>query len=186
MSHSPPIPPGNQSIYPLTEQRRERVAVNNHPHARRTPAAAGSGKNSALLLLGGLATGIAAGAALIWASRRSDEDQKAKPTKRTTAQASRTKPSPAAKKPIARSPRTPKSKGPKGGNVVKPVQRRRRASGDDKTERGPQDASRVAMGEDYEVRYWTKKFGVDRDKLQRAVDVAGTSVSDVEIELKRT
>jgi hypothetical protein len=44
---------------------------------------------------------------------------------------------------------------------------------DDKTERAPQDASRIAMGEKYEVAYWTKKFGVSRDRLQQAVDAVG-------------
>ena len=51
---------------------------------------------------------------------------------------------------------------------------------DDKTQRSPQDASRVAMGEDYEVRYWTAKFGVTREELQRAVDTVGDSADAVE------
>ncbi len=41
---------------------------------------------------------------------------------------------------------------------------------DDKTLRGPRDSSRIAMGEDYEVAYWTDKFGVSRERLQAAVD----------------
>ena len=40
---------------------------------------------------------------------------------------------------------------------------------DDKTARGPQDSSRIAMNEDYEVQYWTNKFGVTRERLQEAV-----------------
>ena len=44
---------------------------------------------------------------------------------------------------------------------------------DDKSLRSPQDASRVAMGEDYEVAYSTHKFGVTRDELQAAVDAVG-------------
>lgn len=36
---------------------------------------------------------------------------------------------------------------------------------DDKTARAPQDSSRIAMQEDYEVRYWTNKFGVSRERL---------------------
>ena len=55
---------------------------------------------------------------------------------------------------------------------------------DDRNERGPQDSSRVAMGEDYEVRYWTKKFGVSREELQKAVDAVGNSSSAVERHLK--
>lgn len=43
---------------------------------------------------------------------------------------------------------------------------------DDKSVRAPQDSSRIAMNEDYEVEYWTERFGVSRDKLQKAVDAA--------------
>jgi hypothetical protein len=46
---------------------------------------------------------------------------------------------------------------------------------DNKTLRGPQDSSRIAMGEDYEVAYWTDKFGVSQDKLQQAVDQYGSA-----------
>lgn len=56
---------------------------------------------------------------------------------------------------------------------------------DNKTLRAPQDASRIAMGEDYEVRYWTDKFGVSRDRLQQAVDAVGNSADAVEAWLKR-
>lgn len=55
---------------------------------------------------------------------------------------------------------------------------------DDKTLRSPQDASRIAMGEDYEVAYWTHKFGVTRDALQAAVDKVGNSAAAVERQLK--
>ncbi|AQR75128.1 DUF3606 domain-containing protein [Sphingomonas sp. LM7] len=56
---------------------------------------------------------------------------------------------------------------------------------DDTTLRAPQDASRIAMGEDYEVRYWTNKFGVSRDRLQEAVDAVGNSATAVEAYLQR-
>lgn len=55
---------------------------------------------------------------------------------------------------------------------------------DDKNARGPQDSSRIAMGEDYEVQYWTKKFGVSRDQLQKAVDAVGNGADAVEKHLK--
>jgi hypothetical protein len=55
---------------------------------------------------------------------------------------------------------------------------------DNKTLRGPQDGSRIAMGEDYEVEYWTDKFGVSRDALQKAVDAVGNSADAVERHLK--
>jgi hypothetical protein len=50
---------------------------------------------------------------------------------------------------------------------------------DDKSLRSPQDASRVAMGEDYEVAYWTHKFGVTREELQAAVDAVGNGADAV-------
>jgi hypothetical protein len=55
---------------------------------------------------------------------------------------------------------------------------------DDKTLKSAQDRSRIAMGEDYEVAYWTKKFGVSRETLQQAVDAVGHSVTAVEKHLK--
>lgn len=55
---------------------------------------------------------------------------------------------------------------------------------DNKDVRGPQDRTRIAMGEDYEVDYWTAKFGVSREALQRAVDAVGNSAGAVEQHLK--
>jgi len=55
---------------------------------------------------------------------------------------------------------------------------------DDKTLRGPQDASRIALGEDYEVDYWTGKFGVTRERLEAAVKAVGNSAAAVEARLK--
>lgn len=51
---------------------------------------------------------------------------------------------------------------------------------DDKTLRGPQDSSRIALGEAYEVRYWTDKFGVSREQLEAAVKAVGNSAHAVE------
>lgn len=56
---------------------------------------------------------------------------------------------------------------------------------DDTTNRGPQDRSRIAMGEDYEVRYWTQELGVSAEDLQRAVDAAGSSAEAVRAYLAR-
>ena len=50
---------------------------------------------------------------------------------------------------------------------------------DNVKDRGPKDRSRIAMSEDYEVAYWTKKFGVSRDTLADAVDSVGTSAQKV-------
>ncbi|PCD02206.1 DUF3606 domain-containing protein [Sphingomonas spermidinifaciens] len=41
------------------------------------------------------------------------------------------------------------------------------------------------MGEDYEVAYWTDKFGVSRERLQQAVDTVGDGAAAVEEWLKR-
>jgi hypothetical protein len=51
---------------------------------------------------------------------------------------------------------------------------------DDKTLRGPQDRTRIALGEDYEVEYWTKKFGVSKERLEESVKAVGHSVEAVE------
>ena len=56
---------------------------------------------------------------------------------------------------------------------------------DDKTKVGPQDRSRININEKYEVDYWTKRFGVTVERLRAAVDKVGTSVKDVEADLKR-
>ncbi|MEO7548599.1 MAG: DUF3606 domain-containing protein [Ramlibacter sp.] len=55
---------------------------------------------------------------------------------------------------------------------------------DDKSNRGPADAARINVSEDYEVRYWTKKFGVNADKLRDAVSKVGPVAAKVEAELK--
>jgi hypothetical protein len=55
---------------------------------------------------------------------------------------------------------------------------------DDKKERRPQDALRVNLSEDYEVQYWTKKFGVTRTQLEAAVKKVGVMAADVEKELR--
>ena len=56
---------------------------------------------------------------------------------------------------------------------------------DDKTKTAPQDASKINIHEDYEVRYWTKTFGVTPEQLREAVAKVGTSAAAVETELKR-
>lgn len=51
---------------------------------------------------------------------------------------------------------------------------------DNKNITGPQDASRINVNEDYELQYWTKKFGVSADELRAAVEKVGVSASKVE------
>lgn len=50
---------------------------------------------------------------------------------------------------------------------------------DDKTNIGTHDRTRIAMGEDYEVAYWTKKFRVGKDELADAVAAVGNSAQAV-------
>lgn len=54
---------------------------------------------------------------------------------------------------------------------------------DDKSKRSPQDSSKVNVHEDYEVEYWTKKWGVTRAELEAAVKKVGVSVKAVAAEL---
>jgi hypothetical protein len=56
---------------------------------------------------------------------------------------------------------------------------------DDKTNRGPADAKRINVDEDYEVAYWTKTLGVSAEQLREAVKRAGVMVDDVRAELRR-
>ena len=54
------------------------------------------------------------------------------------------------------------------------------------TKRGrAQDRSRVAGGQDHEVRYEAKKEGVSTEKVKSAVKKVGNSRGKVEAELKR-
>lgn len=55
---------------------------------------------------------------------------------------------------------------------------------DDKSKKGPQDAARINVNEDYELRYWSDKFGLSPDKLKEVVADVGVSVKAVEEYLK--
>lgn len=56
---------------------------------------------------------------------------------------------------------------------------------DDKTNRGPQDRSRINLSEDYEVRYWTDKFGISTAQLEEVVKEVGVSATAVEEALRK-
>jgi hypothetical protein len=47
-----------------------------------------------------------------------------------------------------------------------------------------QDRTRINTGEDYELRYWSEKFGVSQDQVKAAVKKVGSSVAALEKELK--
>jgi hypothetical protein len=50
---------------------------------------------------------------------------------------------------------------------------------DDLNKKGPQDASRVNVHEEWELKYWSEKFGVSKDQLKKAVAAVGTSANAV-------
>jgi hypothetical protein len=54
---------------------------------------------------------------------------------------------------------------------------------DDKTKRGSPDRERINVNEDYELRYWTEKFGVSAEKLRAAVSAVGPTAKAVEAHL---
>ncbi|WP_036114449.1 MULTISPECIES: DUF3606 domain-containing protein [Luteibacter] len=56
---------------------------------------------------------------------------------------------------------------------------------DDKKNRGPADAQRINVNEDYEVRYWTETLGVSEEKLREIVKKVGVMAADVRKELRK-
>jgi hypothetical protein len=50
---------------------------------------------------------------------------------------------------------------------------------DDLKQRAPQDASRISLSEDWELRYWTKALGVSEDRLRQLVKEHGHSAAKV-------
>ncbi len=56
---------------------------------------------------------------------------------------------------------------------------------DDPKKTGGQDRKRINVNQDYELRDWSKKFGVTPEQLKAAVAKVGTMADDVEKELKK-
>jgi hypothetical protein len=54
---------------------------------------------------------------------------------------------------------------------------------DDKNIRGPADAKKINVNEDYELDYWTKTLGVTRDELRAAVTAVGPDAAKVRAHL---
>ncbi len=57
---------------------------------------------------------------------------------------------------------------------------------DDKTKRRPQDSSKINIHEDYELNWWSDKFGVSKAKIIEAVKAVGVSASAVAKYLGKT
>ena len=56
---------------------------------------------------------------------------------------------------------------------------------DDLNKKGEPDRSLINMNEPHEVSYWTKKFNVSKEELERAIEKAGNrSAEEVERRLK--
>jgi len=55
---------------------------------------------------------------------------------------------------------------------------------DDLQKRGGSDRQRINVNEDYELRDWSKKFGVSPDQLKEAVQAVGTQADHVQEFLK--
>jgi hypothetical protein len=55
---------------------------------------------------------------------------------------------------------------------------------DDKTNASGQDRKRINVNQDYELRDWSKKFGVTPDQLKEAVAAVGDQADKVESYLK--
>lgn len=50
---------------------------------------------------------------------------------------------------------------------------------DDLDKKGKEDAIRINVNEDWELNDWSKKLGVTKDQLKKAVETVGDSVDAV-------
>jgi hypothetical protein len=57
---------------------------------------------------------------------------------------------------------------------------------DDPKETRPQDAQRVNVAQEHELRYWSQKFGVSPEQLKRVVSRVGPMAEDVERAISAT
>jgi hypothetical protein len=55
---------------------------------------------------------------------------------------------------------------------------------DDLKNRGGRDRQRIDVTQDYELRDWSKKFGVTKEQLKEAVQAIGTEADKVEQHLR--
>jgi Protein of unknown function (DUF3606) len=56
---------------------------------------------------------------------------------------------------------------------------------DNKAKTGRPDRDLINVSENYEVEYWSKKFGVRAEQLKSAVRAVGNSVAAVEKQLNK-
>lgn len=55
---------------------------------------------------------------------------------------------------------------------------------DDPNKTAPQDAQRVNVNQEHELRYWSEKFGTSPEELTRIVARVGVMADDVERAVK--
>jgi len=55
---------------------------------------------------------------------------------------------------------------------------------DDLGKRGPADATRISLGEEWEVQYWTKVLGVSEERMAELVRQHGNSAEKIRAALK--
>jgi hypothetical protein len=55
---------------------------------------------------------------------------------------------------------------------------------DDPEKTRPQDAQRVNVNQEHELRYWSEKFGTSPDELKRVVARVGVMADDVQRAIK--
>ena len=182
MTHSPPIPPGNEPPYPTIEPPHAHLHEQPISKPVDTSTAERVRELAPTLIAGAVVMGAAAAVATVIVRARrkpaANGTAKSAPKQRRATRArlaSKTVTAANSRK------RTSKPKATRNKAVSAP-KARKAATGI----RGPRDASHIAMGEDYEVLYWTDKFGVDRDALQHAVDKVGSGAAAVEHELGKS
>jgi hypothetical protein len=57
---------------------------------------------------------------------------------------------------------------------------------DDLKNRGGRDRKRIDVGQEHELRDWSEKFGVTKEKLKEAVQAVGDDASKVEQHLRES
>jgi hypothetical protein len=65
------------------------------------------------------------------------------------------------------------------GRIYSHQTEKRKDMGDNLNDRGPADRSRIDVTEEWELRYWSKKFSCTPEQLKEAVKAAGVSVESV-------
>lgn len=56
---------------------------------------------------------------------------------------------------------------------------------DSKDKQDYHDRDRISTSEDYEMQYWSEKFGISKEELKFVIEKVGPMVKDVEGALKK-